>query len=120
MRRHELRPDEIAYLASERRLGRLATADPTGRPQVTPVGMWRFNPELGTIDISGHDLAATRKYRNVTLNPQAAFVVDDVAPGQGWHPRAVMIEGPAHTVAPGPDGGALIRVTPDRVVSWGL
>lgn len=57
-------PAELAYLQGERRLGRIATADLSGRPQVTPVGMWRYNPELGTIDITGRAFATTRKYRN--------------------------------------------------------
>jgi pyridoxamine 5'-phosphate oxidase family protein len=43
---------ERAHLEGERRLGRLATADSSGLPHVVPVG-WRYNPELGTIDITG-------------------------------------------------------------------
>ena len=72
-------PPELAYLLGEQRLGRLATADATGAPHVVPVG-WSYNQALGTIDISGRNFAATRKYRNVVANPQAAFVVDDVLP----------------------------------------
>lgn len=114
-------PAEVAYLQGERRLGRIATADLSGRPQVTPVGMWRYNPELGTIDITGRDFAATRKYRNVRANPQAAIVVDDIASVDPWHPRAVMVEGPAEAVPGDPGGrGPLIRIVPDRIVSWGL
>lgn len=121
MTRTTLSPAEIAYLTEERRLGRLATADTNGRPQVTPVGMWRYRPELGVIDISGRDFAATRKYRNVAANPQAALVVDDVAPGEGWQPRAVIVEGPAAALEDDGNGkGPVIRITPDRVVSWGL
>ncbi len=70
---------ELDYLLGERRLGRLATADATGQPHVVPVG-WRYNPELGTIDISGRNFAATKKFRNVRENPKAAFVVDDILP----------------------------------------
>lgn len=112
---------ERAYLEGERRLGRLATADRDGRPQVTPVGAWRLNPELGTIDVTGRDFARTRKYRNVEANPQASFVVDDLASTSPWRPRAVMVEGPAEAVPADGDGGpAMIRITPDRIVSWGL
>ncbi|MEO8750606.1 MAG: pyridoxamine 5'-phosphate oxidase family protein, partial [Allobranchiibius sp.] len=64
-------PEELAYLLDERRLGRLATADATGDPHVVPVG-WSYNRDIGTIDISGHNFAATRKYRNVQANPRAA------------------------------------------------
>jgi pyridoxamine 5'-phosphate oxidase family protein len=42
---------EIGYLQAQR-LGRLATLQPDGSPQVKPVG-FRYNPDLGTIDISG-------------------------------------------------------------------
>ena len=114
-----LSPDEIAYLLGERRLGRLATADATGRPHVVPVG-WSYNAELGTIDISGHGFATTRKYRNAAANPQAAFVVDDVLPP--FRPRCVMVQGPVETLDADGSGGreAMIRIHPDKVVSWGL
>lgn len=114
-------PEEVHYLESERRLARLATADASGQPQVTPVGMWWRNPELGTIDVSGRDFASTRKYRNVQENPKAALVVDDIASVDPWRPRAVVVEGPAQAVPGTGDGSeALIRITPQRVVSWGL
>ena len=50
---------ELGYLLGERRLGRLATADATSLPHVVPVG-WRYNQDLGTIDVSGRDLAVTK------------------------------------------------------------
>lgn len=120
MKRATLSPAEIAYLTEQRRLGRLATADGLGRPQVTPVGMWRYLPDSGVFEISGHDLAATRKFRNVSLNPRAALVVDDLAPGEGWHPRAVMVEGRAEALDDDGPASPVIRIIPDRVVSWGL
>jgi pyridoxamine 5'-phosphate oxidase family protein len=112
---------ELAYLRGERRLARVATADAAGRPQVTPIGMWRYNADLGTIDISGRNFSATRKYRNVSANPQAAFVVDDIASVSPWRPRAVIAEGPAQAVPDDGTGrGPLIRIAPDRIISWGL
>lgn len=45
-------PAELTYL-SEQRLGRLATLDAAGAPHVVPVS-FRYNAELGTIDIGGH------------------------------------------------------------------
>jgi len=113
-------PAELDYLLGERRLGRLATADSNGQPHVVPVG-WSYNAALGTIDISGRDFAATRKYRNVQANPKAAFIVDDVLPP--WRPRAVLVQGQAEAIASRgdqPDSGALIRITPDTIISWGL
>jgi PPOX class F420-dependent enzyme/OxyR family protein len=70
---------EIDYLTGERRFGRIATVDAAGQPHVVPVGWWRYNPELGTLDIAGHRLSASKKFRNVKANPKVAFVVDDMA-----------------------------------------
>lgn len=119
MKRSRLSPAELAYLTEGRRLARIATADAAGRPQVTPVGMWRYFPEQHTVEVTGRRFSATRKFRNVRANPQAALVVDDVADTERWNPRGVMLEGPAEAIE-GPDGNAVIRITPDRVVSWGL
>ena len=68
---------EIGYLASQP-LGRLATIQPDGSPQVKPVG-FGYNPRLGTIDITGYNLASSQKFRNVQRNGHAALVVDDIA-----------------------------------------
>ena len=106
---------ELAYLQGEKRLGRLATADADGMPHVVPVG-WRYNPEEGTIDVSGRNFAATKKFRNVEVNPKAAFVVDDVLPP--WRPRSVMVQGDARAIE-APDG-AFIRIAPEKIISWGL
>jgi pyridoxamine 5'-phosphate oxidase family protein len=51
------------------------------RPQVKPAG-FRHNPELGTIDVTGFNMATSQKFRNVRRNGRAALVVDDIAPGQ--------------------------------------
>ncbi len=112
-------PEQLAYLLDERRLGRLATTDATGTPHVVPVG-WSYNHELGTIDISGHNFAATRKYRNVQANPRAALVVDDVLPP--FRPRCVMVQGTAQTLDVEHSVGAeaMIRVVPQKITSWGL
>ena len=110
-------PVEPAYLRGERRLGRLATADAEGRPHVVPVG-WSYDSDLGTIDVSGRSFAATKKYRNVLVNPRAAFVVDDVLPP--WRPRCVTVQGTAEAVEAPPGGEAMIRIRPETIVSWGL
>lgn len=83
-----------------------------------PLG-WRYNAELGTIDVSGRNFAATKKFRNVKKNPNVAFLVDDVLPP--WRPRSVMVQGHAEALeAPDTGGEAVIRITPDRIISWGL
>src|SRR5699024_7576459 len=96
--------------------------DAAGRPHVVPLG-WRYNDDLDTIEIGGHDLARTRKFRNVRANPYVAFVVDEVLPS--WRPRAVQVRGPAEALeaAATPDGDQpqpVIRITPETLVSWGL
>jgi pyridoxamine 5'-phosphate oxidase family protein len=110
-------PAQLGYLLGERRLGRLATADSAGRPHVVPVG-WSYNADLGTIDISGHDFASTKKFRNARANPQAAFVVDDVLPP--WQPRCVAVQGAAETIGASADRQAMIRIHPRTITSWGL
>lgn len=113
---------ELAYLREGRKLGRLATVDPTGAPHVVPVG-WSYNEQLDTIDIGGHDFAGTRKFRNVQADQRVAFVIDDVLPP--WQPRCVQVRGEAEALeeAAWPDGrprDAIIRIYPTKVVSWGL
>jgi pyridoxamine 5'-phosphate oxidase family protein len=113
----------LAYLASQR-LGRLATVDGSGAPQNNPVG-FRYNADLGTIDIGGLRMGASRKFRNVAGNPRVAFVVDDIASVQPWRVRCVEIRGRAEALrdqVPYARGMSpeLIRVHPERVISFGL
>ena len=109
---------ELTYLLGERRLGRLATADAAGQPHVVPVG-WSYNPNLGSIDISGRNFAVTRKYRNAQANTRAAFVVDDVLPP--FQPRCVTVQGIAQALDAGQSGTeAMIRIVPTKITSWGL
>src|SRR5258708_2577926 len=68
---------EQSYLDSQP-LGRLATLGPDGSPQTRPVG-YTYNRELNTIDIGGHNLTASRKYRNIQADARVSFVVDDLA-----------------------------------------
>ncbi|WP_182875098.1 PPOX class F420-dependent oxidoreductase [Microbispora sp. H10670] len=114
---------EIEYLHGQR-IGRLATLQPDGTLQVSPVG-FRYNPGLGTIDIAGRDMAASRKFRNVLANGRVAFVVDDVPSVDPWRVRCLEIRGygealaePADSAAPLP--GPIIRVHPRRVISFGV
>ena len=115
---------EIDYLQSQR-LGRIATTGPDGHPHVVPVG-FRYNPELDTIDIGGHDFAKRKKYRDVQRNPRVAFVVDDLASVSPWRPRMIEVRGTAEVlgsggeqVIPGFDR-EMFRIRPHRVVSIGI
>lgn len=113
---------ELDYLLTEfdhlvtRRLGRLATVGKDGTPHVVPVG-WRYNSEHDAIDIRGFDFEQTRKFRDVKRSGRAAIVVDDLASASPWRPRGVEVRGRAEAIdGPGP----LIRIHPERVVSWGI
>ena len=106
--------EELEYLLGERRLARLATVGRNGTPHVAPVG-WSYNQDDGTIDIGGHSLDRTKKFRDVAATGRAALVIDDVLPP--WQPRGVEIRGRAEAVR---EPAALIRIHPERVVSWGL
>lgn len=119
----ELTGLQVAYLASQR-LGRLATVDPSGAPQNNPVG-FGYNPELGTIDIGGRNMTASRKFRNVASHAPVAFVVDDIASEQPWRVRCLEIRGHAEAITDPRDSqanasGPIIRIHPDRVISFGL
>lgn len=107
---------ELDYLTGQRRLARIATVGADGTPHVAPVG-FTHNPATGTIDVGGHDLAATKKYQDVARTGRAAIVIDDLASTDPWRPRGIEVRGRAETVtAPTP----LIRIHPERIVSWGL
>jgi pyridoxamine 5'-phosphate oxidase family protein len=120
----ELTAAQIEYLASQR-LGRIATTGADSKPHVVPTS-FRYNPELGTVDIGGHHVATTKKYRDVQANPAAAIVVDDLVSTDPWTPRMLEIRGRAEAVpAGGADlgpgfGDAFIRLHPEKVNSFGI
>jgi len=107
---------ELAYLQGERRLGRLATVGEDGTPHVTPVG-WSYNETFDTIDIGGRQFDQSKKYRDAKRSGRAAIVIDDMASINPRRPRGVEIRGRADIVD---DPAPMIRIHPDRIVSWGL
>jgi pyridoxamine 5'-phosphate oxidase family protein len=62
---------EIEYLHGQR-LGRLATVGSGGSPHIVPVG-FRLDAEAHTIEIGGHGLSKSKKWRDLQANPRAAF-----------------------------------------------
>ncbi len=105
---------ELEYLRGERRLARMATVGRDGTPHVAPVG-YSYDPAHDAIEVRGHSLDRTKKYRDVARAGRAAIVVDDVLPP--WRPRGVEVRGRAEAVsAPEP----LVRIHPERIVSWGI
>jgi pyridoxamine 5'-phosphate oxidase family protein len=108
--------EELRYLAGGRQLGRLATVGRDGTPHVVPVA-WIYNAVRETIDIGGSELERSKKFRDVTRTGRAAIVVDDVESTDPWRPRGVEIRGRAEAI---PLPTPLIRIHPERIVSWGL
>lgn len=113
---------QVSYLRSQT-LGRMATQHPNGTLQVNPVA-FVVNDD-GTIDIGGHRMESTRKFRNVRANARVAFVVDDLISTDPWQVRCLEIRGTAATVPRDPGSpavgiGDLIRITPTWVRSYGL
>lgn len=107
---------ERCYLSGGRQLGRIATVGADGTPHVVPVA-WIHNAARDTIDIGGAELERTKKFRDVARSERAAIVIDDLASTDPWRPRGIEIRGRAEAIVlPTP----LIRIHPERVVSWGL
>ena len=107
---------EIDYFTGARRLARLATVGADGTPHVVPVG-WSYDAERDLIQIGGHELQATKKFRDVQRSGRAAVVIDDLASVDPWRPRGIEIRGRAEAIE---HPVAIIRITPERIVSWGL
>ncbi|MEV6956325.1 PPOX class F420-dependent oxidoreductase [Streptomyces sp. NPDC051183] len=113
---------ELAYLRSQH-LGRLATVDAAGQPQANPVGF--FPQDDGTVLVGGMAMGTTKKWRNLAANPRLSLVVDDLVSTRPWRVRGIEIRGHA-TLEVGPHAlgphfsPEVIRIHPDRVLSWGL
>ena len=123
------------------RVGRLATASADGRPLVVPV-CYAFDGErlYSAVDAKPKRTRALRRLRNLAENPHASLVVDEY--DEEWtRLRYVIVEGGAEVLTSGlefvsgidllvakyaqyrtlglsRESGALIRVTPDRILHW--
>jgi pyridoxamine 5'-phosphate oxidase family protein len=108
-------------------LGRLATVQPDGTPQNSPVG-FTYNESLGTIDIAGYRMSKSQKFRNIARNDKVALVIDDITSRDPWRVRCLEIRGTAEQAEiPSSQGAAgdeldtaIIRVTPRRIISFGI
>jgi pyridoxamine 5'-phosphate oxidase family protein len=105
---------EVAYLASQR-MARLATASPSGQPDVAAV---TFRLDGQTIVTGGHDITKTVRYGYLQKNPRAVIVIDDLVSVDPWTPRGVKVRGSARLEEAA--GGMRIRIVPEVVWSWGL
>lgn len=107
---------ELRYLTGGRQLGRIATVGADGTPHVVPVA-WIYNAARDTIDVGGRELEASKKFRDVARSGRAAIVIDDLETEHPWRPRGIEVRGRGEAIAlPTP----LIRIHPERIVSWGL
>jgi pyridoxamine 5'-phosphate oxidase family protein len=107
---------ELAYMVGGRQLGRIATVGRDGTPHVVPVA-WIYNAARDTIDIGGYELELTKKFRDVARTGRVAIVIDDVGADDEWRPRGIEVRGRGEAITlPTP----LIRIHPERIVSWGL
>ena len=110
------REAERRYLAGGRQLGRIATVGADGTPHVVPVA-WIYNAARDTIDVGGHGLEGSKKFRDVARRKRVAIVIDDLGSTDPWHPRGIEIRGRGEAIAlPTP----MIRIHPQRIVSWGI
>jgi pyridoxamine 5'-phosphate oxidase family protein len=88
-----------------------------------PVG-FRHNPETDTIEIGGHNIPRTNKWRDAGQHPRVAFVVDDVLPP--WRPRSIEILAEAELMESGGEEFArgldpqIIRLHPVKIIAWGI
>ncbi len=78
---------------------------------------WIYNAVRETIDVGGHDLEHSKKFRDVARSGRVAIVIDDLESTDPWRPRGIEIRGSGEAIVfPTP----LIRIHPERIVSWGL
>ena len=107
---------ERDYMTGGRQLGRIATVGRDGTPHVVPVA-FIYNAVRDTIDVGGHALEDTKKFRDVARTGRVALVIDDIASTDPWHPRGIEVRGRGEAIAL---PTTLIRIHPERIVSWGL
>ncbi|SRR5579885_184936 len=131
------------FLIAER-VARMATAGKSGEPHVIPICFWfdgaRFYFAIDEKPKSRSGLALKRM-RNIAENPRVAIIVDHYE--DDWsHLAYVMIRGsaqvvddneeymlalrnlrdkyrPYRTMPLSPDRNPIVRITPDRVNTWG-
>ena len=136
-----LSPEDRSFL-HQARVGRLATASAPGEPHVVPV-CFVFDGKhvYSAIDSKPKRVAATqlRRLQNLRENPRASLVVDFY--DEDWaRLRYVLVMGRGEILETGPDRdralsllrekypqyhamrdsgqGPVIRLTPERIVSW--
>ena len=113
--------DEIAYLRTNT-MGRLASVDPDGQPDVVPVGV-EFDG--GHFWVGGPPgVVRTRKFRNVAAgNAKVSLVIDDMPSFDPFVVRGIRIYGLAdvpHERVGMVGPGIYMRIRPTVSWSWNL
>jgi len=134
-------PTWAVELLGTARVGRLATASGDGRPLVVPV-CYAFDGTrfYSAVDAKPKRTRDLRRLRNVAENPWVSLVVDEYH--EEWtRLRYVIVDGRAEILSEGDEftraidlllakypqyhdlglpraAGAVIRITPDRVLPW--
>ena len=140
MNRAEAPPAWALAMLREARVGRLATADASGRPLVVPVCfVFEGAAVYSAVDDKPKHTRALRRLRNVAENPQASVLVD--VWDEDWTRLAwVAVDGHADVLTDGEAftralrllrdkygqyramnlerDGAVLRVRADRVRAW--
>jgi pyridoxamine 5'-phosphate oxidase family protein len=117
---------ELEYLNNQP-LARIATVGANGAPHVVPVG-FKVSDDGDALVVGGHDLSASKKWRDLQVNPKVAIVIDDLETIDPWLPRGIAVRGIAELhddggtgkVSPAIQGEAWLQVIPKRVTSWGI
>jgi PPOX class probable F420-dependent enzyme len=137
----EKAPAWALALLREARVGRLATADAAGRPLVVPVCyVFEGGRCYSAVDAKPKQTRNLRRLRNIAANPQVSLVVD--VWDEDWSRLCwVIVEGRAEVLTGGDEfgraidrlvakypqyralgldreQGALVAVTPERVLAW--
>jgi pyridoxamine 5'-phosphate oxidase family protein len=86
-----------------------------GTRHVVPVG-WIYNAR-DAIEIGGIELERSKEFRDIARTGRAAIVIDDVESTDPWRPRGIEVRGRAEAIPP---STPLIRIHPERIISWGL
>jgi PPOX class probable F420-dependent enzyme len=128
-------------LLRDARVGRLATADATGRPLVVPV-CYAFDGArcYSAVDAKPKRTRNLRRLRNIAENPQVSLVVDEW--DEDWSRlRWVIVEGRTEVLTAGAGftraidllrakypqyralplertEGTVIEIVPERILSW--
>jgi pyridoxamine 5'-phosphate oxidase family protein len=112
-------PVESEYIHSQP-LARLGTVSPKGQVDVVPVG-FEFDGQV--FYVSGRDLPATLKYKNIQRgNTLVGLAIDDLPSIRPWRARGIKIHARADIVERDGMFGRkeYIRLTPLKSWSWGL